>query len=219
MMIRAQRNAVTQFIRGAALRSTALSTAWSYLVAASLVLSVGSAAFAEVSASAKVPLPKPRPIARSAVSKQADAKAGATDWKKTEAEIKAKIEAENARAGKTEAGKTETSKAEAKLEAKAEQIEKPAGPASGRNTVRTTASLGAPMPINPVLAPATRQHAALPPAADRTPVIPGAIAATSSTPQSDADTLENVMQLVRKHQPADATQAEAAISDPLAQKL
>ena len=147
-MIRAQRNAVTQFIRGAALRSTALSTAWSYLVAASLVLSVGSAAFAEISASAKVPLPRPRPIARNAVSKQADAKAGATDWKKTEAEIKAKIEAENAKAGKTEAGKTET-----KLEAKAEQTEKSSGPASARNTVRTTASLGAPMPISPVLAP------------------------------------------------------------------
>jgi soluble lytic murein transglycosylase len=69
------------------------------------------------------------------------------------------------------------------------------------------------------LAPATRQHAALPRPAARKPSIPAAVAATSSTSQADADTLENVIDLVRKHQPADATQVEAAISDPLAKKL
>ncbi len=62
-----------------------------------------------------------------------------------------------------------------------------------------------------------RQHAALP--AARKPVAPAAIAATASTSQSDKDTLENVIELVRKHKPDDATQAEQAISDPVARKL
>ena len=67
------------------------------------------------------------------------------------------------------------------------------------------------------MAPATRQHAALPPA--RKPVAPAAVAATASTSQADTEALENVIDLIRKHKPADATQAEAAISDPVAKKL
>ena len=51
------------------------------------------------------------------------------------------------------------------------------------------------------------------------PPPPAAVAATSSTSQADADALENVIELVRKHKPADATQVEAAISDPVARKL
>jgi len=74
-------------------------------------------------------------------------------------------------------------------------------------------------PAAPALVPATRQHAALPPPPARKPVTPAAMAATSSTSQSDKDALENVIDLVRKHKPADATQAEAAISDPVARKL
>ncbi len=65
--------------------------------------------------------------------------------------------------------------------------------------------------------PATRRHAALPPL--RKPPPAAAMAATSTTSQADAETLENVIDLVRKHQPADATQVEAAISDPVARKL
>jgi soluble lytic murein transglycosylase len=66
--------------------------------------------------------------------------------------------------------------------------------------------------------PATRQHAAVPPPA-RKPPPQAAVAATSSTSQADTDALENVIELVRAHKPADATQAEAAISDPVAKKL
>jgi soluble lytic murein transglycosylase len=140
--------------RAAALRSTAL--------AASLTLAVGlSAMVAE--AWAKVPLPKPRPIARNAGPKSKLATAIARN----------------------------ASPAEKTL---------PAAPA-------------------PALAPATRQHAALPPAPVRKPTVPAAVAATSSTSQSDKDALENVIELIRKHKPADATQAEAAISDPVARKL
>jgi soluble lytic murein transglycosylase len=68
------------------------------------------------------------------------------------------------------------------------------------------------------IAPATRQHAALPLPA-RKPAAPAAVAATSSTSRADTDALENVIDLIRKHKPADATQAEAAISDPVARKL
>jgi len=70
-----------------------------------------------------------------------------------------------------------------------------------------------------VMEPATRQHAALPPAPTRKPTTPAAVAATSSTSQADTDALENVIDLIRNHKPADATQAEAEISDPVARKL
>jgi soluble lytic murein transglycosylase len=145
--------------RTAALRSTAL--------AASLVLAAGLTAItADVWASAKVPLPKPRPIARNIVSKTTPRTAPV------------------ANAGRTAA-----------------------------------AADGAAPALAPALVPATRQHAALPPPAARKPVTPAAVAATSSTPQADKDALENVIELIRKHKPADATQAEADIGDPVARKL
>ncbi len=88
----------------------------------------------------------------------------------------------------------------------------PAADTAARNT--------APAPTAaPAIAPATRRQAALPPPPARKPVTPAAVAATSSTSQADTDALENVIELVRKHKPADATQAEAAISDPVARKL
>ena len=90
-----------------------------------------------------------------------------------------------------------------------------------RNVVPKTTPVTATAPagpaLAPTLAPATRHHAALPPA--RKPSAVAAVAATSSTSQADTDALENVIELLRKHKPADATQAEAAISDPVAQKL
>jgi soluble lytic murein transglycosylase len=97
-------------------------------------------------------------------------------------------------------------------------------PNTARNTApatstaaKTTAPAAPAAPAVPALAPATRQHAALPPA--RKPPATAAVAATSSTSQADTEALENVIELVRKHKPADATQAQAAISDPVAKKL
>jgi soluble lytic murein transglycosylase len=86
---------------------------------------------------------------------------------------------------------------------------------------KTTASskMPAASPAAPAMAPATRQHAALPPPPARKPPTPAAVAATSSTSQADTEALENVIDLLRKHKPADATQAEATISDPVARKL
>jgi len=150
---------VTRSARAAALRSTALAT--------SLVLAVGlSAISVDAWAKPKVPLPKPRPIARNAVPKTTPA--------------------------------SPTQHAAAVVPAAAA----PASP------VATPA---------PALAPATRQHAALP--AARKHVTPAAVAATSSTPQSDKDALESVIELIRKRKPGDATQAQAVISDPVARKL
>jgi soluble lytic murein transglycosylase len=129
---------------------------------------MGLSADAQTPTKPKVPLPKPRPIARNIVPKTAP----------------------NATAKTTQA----------------------------TNTAATSTALPLAAPA-PALAPATRQHAALPPPPARKHVAPAVVAATSSTPQADVDALENVIELVRKHQPVDATQTEAAISDPVAKKL
>jgi len=88
---------------------------------------------------------------------------------------------------------------------------------AANTAAKTTPPAATAVPAAPVLAPATRQHAALPPA--RKPPASAALAATSSTSQADTEALGNVIELVRKHKPADATQAQAAISDPVAKKL
>jgi len=81
-------------------------------------------------------------------------------------------------------------------------------------TVRPSAPAPARSAAAPVLAPATRQHAA-----PLKPVTPAAVAATSSTSQADKDTLENVIELVRKRKPGDANSYADSISDPVARKL
>jgi len=153
---------VISFDRARALRSTALSP----LVATGLSLVVGLSGLvaSPAWATANVPLPKPRPIARNVVPKT------------TAGEAK-------------DAGK---------------------GDKPGARTTVSTAAPGA-------AAPAARLRAAAPP--PRKPVTPAAVAATSSTPKADMDALENVIELIRKHNPADATQAEAQITDPVARKL
>jgi soluble lytic murein transglycosylase len=177
---------VTPFASAPTLRRTALGT--SALV--TLALAVGlSGLAADAWAKPKVPMPKPRPIARNVVPKMPAAKpAGMTS------------------APTTSVPKTSVPKTAAKNAAPAPNL-------AAKNTTATAA------PAAPAIAPATRQHAALPPAPARKPVAPAAVAATASTSQSDTEALENVIDLIRKHKPADATQAEAAISDPVAKKL
>ncbi|WP_052523425.1 lytic transglycosylase domain-containing protein [Bradyrhizobium sp. STM 3809] len=107
------------------------------------------------------------------------------------------------------------SKVDARAEAKADLRADTKSIARGAEPPR-----GAPRDITPGASPSVlppRLHAALP--ASRKPVIPAAIAATASTSQSDKDALENVIELVRKRKPDDATQVEQAISDPVARKL
>ena len=88
----------------------------------------------------------------------------------------------------------------------------------GSARIATPAAKTAAKDPAPGIEPATRQHAAVPPPA-RKPPPQAAVAATSATSQADTDALENVIELVRAHKPADASQAEAAISDPVAKKL
>ena len=152
---------MTRSVRATALRSTAIAT--------TLALMLGSQLLAkETAAKHKVPLPKPRPIARNAVPKATEKTA--------------------------DKGAGTTSKSTA-----------PAAPVAS----------AAPAAI----APATRQHAALPPVTARKPPTPAAVAATSSTSSADKEALKSVIELARRRKPADATQAEADISDPLARKL
>ncbi|WP_291687934.1 transglycosylase SLT domain-containing protein, partial [Bradyrhizobium sp.] len=162
---------MTPSSRAAALRSTALATC--------LALAVGLSALAEDAWATpkKVPLPKPRPIARNVVPKTSSKDTPSKD--------------------------TASSKNTA-----------PAAKTAAKNTAPVAAST----PAAAALAPATRQHAALPPPR-KPPPPPAAVAATSSTSQADTDALENVIELVRKHKPADATQTEAIIMDPVARKL
>jgi soluble lytic murein transglycosylase len=95
----------------------------------------------------------------------------------------------------------------------------PAAPKNADKTTQKTAAAGplqlAHAPSAAPLGPPPR-----PPAISaRKPVTPAAVAATSSTSQADKDALENVIELVRKHRPAEAAQAQAVITDPVARKL
>jgi len=69
----------------------------------------------------------------------------------------------------------------------------------------------------PAVPPPTRLHTAAPPAAR--PPARAAIAATSSTSQADAQTLESAIALIRKGKSAEAGQAVQTIGDPVARKL
>jgi soluble lytic murein transglycosylase len=91
---------------------------------------------------------------------------------------------------------------------------RPAAQPAATAAAKPTGPVGPP-PV--AVAPATRHHAAVPPT--RKPVTPAAVAATASTSQADVAALENVIELVRKRRQGDATQVEAAISDPVARKL
>src|SRR6185437_8094512 len=142
--------------------------------------------------------------------KEAKHEARATSDKPKTAKSEAPSHNAGTPAPKSKQAKGKAEKPEAKTEAKAGK--KPEAKAASRNA--------APLPIAPAgIEAASRQHATLPPPPARKPTIPAAVAATSSTSQADADALENVIELIRKHHPDDATQAEAAISDPVARKL
>ena len=112
---------------------------------------------------------------------------------------------------KAAASKSSHPKARSKAESKAQP--KAAGAKSHHDAAKHTA------PAAAILQPATRQHAAPLAAAERQSRAPAAVAATVSTPQADLDALQNVIDLVRRHKPGDASQAEAAIGDPVARKL
>lgn len=90
-------------------------------------------------------------------------------------------------------------------------------PSAATAPAREAASPSLPPPVAAPAPPARQRVAAPTPA--RKPVAPAAIAATSSTSKADLEQLEEVIDLIRKHRPDDATEAEASISDPVAKKL
>jgi soluble lytic murein transglycosylase len=143
-----------------------LSRATAMVVAMTLVVGL-SALTADAWAKTKIPLPKPRPIARNVAPKSAGAR-------ETNKETKKETQRENQKSG-------------------------------------AMAAVPAAAP-----SPAARLHAGTP---ARKPAMPAAVAATASTSKTDMDTLENVIELIRKHKPDDATQAEAGLTDPVARKL
>ncbi|WP_298260024.1 lytic transglycosylase domain-containing protein [Bradyrhizobium sp.] len=198
---------MTRSVRAAVLRSTALATT----LAAVLALVLGSHALAtETTDKDKVPPPKAHPVTHNAGSKKTDKTAEKKPEKRSEKTEKKEKKAKKETEKKTD--KTEK-KAEKKTEKKADRS---ADKAKAKTAPKSSAKA---TPVSPALVPFTRQHATLPPPPARKPTVPAAVAATSSTSADDKETLENVIDLVRKHKPADATEAETSISDPLARKL
>ena len=177
------------FFPASLLRSTAL--------AACLTLALGLAALAETGTPAK-------PAADQVKEKSTAKPAAKNTAGKPAAKDKPKHAAEKPSDKKAAKGDTAAPKSK---------------PVAHNAAPKTTSPVAAPL-SPPVAAPAppARQKVTAPTPA-RKPVSPAAIAATSSTSKADLDQLEEVIDLVRKHRPDDATQAEAAISDPVARKL
>ncbi|WP_298112264.1 lytic transglycosylase domain-containing protein [Bradyrhizobium sp.] len=207
---------MTRAARAAALRSTAIATT----LATVLAFVLGSHALA-TETTETVPPSKSHPAAHDSGSKKtekaAEKKPDKHSEKAEKKEKETKKEAEKKETERKTEKKTEkkAEKAEKKTERKPDKTaDKAKGKAASKAAMRVT-----PVAPSPALVPATRQHAALPPPSARKPAVPAAVAATSSTSAADKETLENVIDLVRRHKPADASQAEASISDPLARKL
>ncbi len=207
---------MTRSARAAALRSTAIATT----LATVLAFVLGSHALATETTDT-VPPSKSHPAAHDSGSKKTEKTVEKKPDKHSEKAEKKEKETKKEAAKKETERKTEkktdkkAEKAEKKTERKPDKTaDKAKGKAASKAAMRVTT-----VAPSPALVPATRQHAALPPPSARKPAVPAAVAATSSTSAADKETLENVIDLVRKHKPADASQAEASISDPLARKL
>jgi len=238
---------VIRSARAGTLRSTALATSLALVVglatltpgawaasdapaAAPAADSASSKATAPKSAAANTTkaAPKTTAAAKPTAAKHSDTKASAAKTSETKTET-AKTHASKSSAAKTEGAKTSPAKttpakttdsktSDSKATAPKTATAK-SGTAKSAAPVATGSLPKRPAPVSasaPALVPATRQHAA---PIVRKPVLPAAIAATSSTSQSDKDALASVVELLRKRRPADATEAEASISDPVARKL
>jgi len=209
------------FFRAPLLRSTALSTAF----AAGLTLALGFSALAETDKPDKPAAAHTaeKPAAKHATEKPAARNTAEKPATKPAKEKSAAKHPTDKPAGKHAAEKPSDKAVKGKPPVPAERpvarstVPKtiPPSPATARG--RETA--GAPL-SPPVAAPAppARQRVTAPTPA-RKPAMPAAVAATSTTSKADLDQLEEVIELIRKHKPDDATQAEAAIADPVARKL
>ncbi|HEY2247896.1 MAG TPA: transglycosylase SLT domain-containing protein [Bradyrhizobium sp.] len=198
------------------MRSTALSTAF----AAGLTLALG------LSASAETDKPE-KPAVAHATGKPAAKKTTEKPAKPT-TEKSASKHAADKPAAKPSAAKRAADKPSDKSTTKGKPplpnsrpVARDAVPKTIPPSPATAPGREAGAPLSPSTggpAPAARQRVTAPTPA-RKPGTPAAIAATSTTSKEDLDRLEEVIELIRKHRPDDATQAEAAISDPVARKL
>ena len=190
-------------VRSAALRWVRLA------ISLSLAIALGAVGAA---ADPQVPLPRPRPIARNAAARAVDLKA--VDLKTadaTTADWAAKSSAVKSSAAKSSAARNPASRSLAPTNLAPTPL--PSVSAADKG------ALAMAVPATTATAPANHLRGTLPVTPPRKPVVPAAVAVTASTPQADIDALESVIDLLRKHQPGDATQAEATIADPVAKKL
>lgn len=181
---------------------------WKVLMATvgSLALMISAQAAPETTATkshATKTSAKATPSKSSAATKSHDAK-------KPEAKASDKAHGENAQAGKTASHKTESKKTEAKPSSK---------PAATKSAPAKSASKPAAAKSHATSAAASTPAHHSTPRAERKPTLPSVVAATSSTSQADLGALQNVVNLVQRRKQTEATQAQAAISDPVARKL
>jgi len=135
------------------------------------------------------------------------------DAKKPEPKASGKAHATKSHTAKPHAAKSDAHKAGAKkTESKKTESKSSSKPAPAKS-----ASKPAPKshPVSAASPPAHRPA----PRVERKPTLPSVVAATSSTSQADLGALQNVVNLVQRRKQTEATQAEAAISDPVARKL
>lgn len=184
----------------------ARASAWRWKV---LMATVGSLALMISAQAAPEATATKSHTAKTSASKATTSKPSAGskshDAKKPEAKTAGK-----AHATKTESHKTESKKTGSKSSSKPAAAK--AAPAKSASKPAATKSHPASVASQP---PAHRPA----PRVERKPTLPSVVAATSSTSQADLGALQNVVDLVRRRKQTEATQVEAAISDPVARKL
>jgi len=181
----------------------ARASAWRWKV---LMATVGSLALmVSAQAAPEAATPKhhaAKTTAAKAAASKSSAKAKSHSAKKPEAKAAGK-----AHSAKSHGGKSHGTKSHAAKTTPAKSASKPATSKS-----HSAKSHSAPL----ALSPAAHRP---PPRVESKPTLPSVVAATSSTSRADLGALQNVIDLVRRGKQAEATQAEAAIGDPVARKL
>ena len=166
--------------------------------------------------------------AKTSTSKNAGSKSAASKTpapKKPESKTTAaKSHVEKAHGSKTHSSKTQSSKTQSKDKSKDHPSKSHSTKTHSTKSHSTKSVTKKPASAKSHSAPASATlqaptHRQPAPRIERRPSLPSVVAATSSTSQADLGALQNVVDLVRRGKQTEATQAEAAISDPVARKL
>src|SRR5579871_3691535 len=220
---------LTPIARAAALRSPALATIM--ILAVGLALAPPWRVLAAPASDKPAATATDTPAAKTSEKKTSDKKA--SDKKNSDKKTTDKKKAPDKKSSDKKASDKKQSTASDKKTTASEKkhdVPKPQARPVARSSVPPTVppqaataparELASPSLPPPMAAPAppARQKVTAP-TQTRKQVAPAAVAATSATSREDMEQLEEVIDLVRKHKPDDATQAEASISDPVAKKL